>query len=215
MTSIPEWKHYRVIHSKFPPKNLFDVKNACQNLLLAELEGMTSDRLHRWREFVSPADYRDGDGWGAVMASFCYVMPGRFNTAGFGAYYCADSPHTAISEWSHHKGKVWRDFRFNDEASAVVRSYVGSFKKSLIDLRTETQVHEPDNYAFSQAKGQLLKSQGEFGIIYQSVRHSGGVCAALLRPPATSPVRQSAHYNVLWDGGDFISFAKLGKFESL
>lgn len=215
MNSTPDWKHYRVIHSRYPPKNLFDVKDEAKNKILAEIESMTSDRIHRWREFISPEDVREGEGWGAVMASFCYVSPGRFNTNTFGAYYCADSSHTAIAEWSYHNGKLWRDFGFNDEASAVVRCYVGSFKKNLVDLRADSKAHAPNSYVYSQTKAQLLKVEGEYGLLYQSVRHSGGTCAALLRPPATTPVKQSAHFTVLWNGTEFTNFAKLSKFEPI
>lgn len=215
MTDVPDWKHHRVIHSRYPPQNLFDGDDAVKNELLGDLESMTSDRLYRWREFVSPEDYKSGEGWGAVMASFCYSTPGRFNSTTFGAYYCANSHHTALAEWAFHAAKVWRDFRMTDEASAVVRSYVGAFKKPLVDVRRDPKAHNPDSYTYSQAKAQLLKVDGAYGLMYLSVRHPGGVCAALFRPPATTPVKQAAHFSVLWNGEEFTEFAKLSKFESL
>lgn len=211
---IPEWKHYRVIHSRFPPRNLFDEDPETQNLL-AELEGATSDRLFRWRECVTEADARFGEGWGAVMASFCYVRPGRFNTSSFGAYYCANSPRAAIAEWGFHAGKVWRDAGFDDQASAVVRSYVGSFKQPLIDVRDQPRLHDPDNYLPSQALAQAVRDQQCFGVLYSSVRQPGGINAGLFRPPATSAVRQGAHYSVRWDGERFVEFAKLNEYEKL
>jgi hypothetical protein len=210
----PAWKHYRVIHSRFPPKNLFDSDDT-KNLLLAELESMSSDRLHRWREFIKPEDFRRGDGWGPVMASFCYIRPGRFNSNNFGAYYCADSPRTAMAEWSYHSAKIWRDFGFTDEASAVVRCYTGFFKQPLIDLRKDLKAHNPDSYLYSQAKAQLHKINDDFGFIYHSVRHSGGLCAALLRPSATSPVSQSVHYSLMWDGQAFVAFAEISQYEKI
>lgn len=213
--SIPSWKHYRVIHSRFPPKNLFDTQNAKKNDLLATLEGMTSDRLHRWKEFIVPDDFRSGNGWGAVMASFCYVEPARFNTSTFGAYYCAGSAHTAIAEWSHHSAKVWRDFKYTDVASAVVRCYTGTFKKPLLDIRDDDKAHNPDSYIYSQAKAQYHRADGEYGFLYRSVRNEGGMCAALFRPPATSPVTQAAHYNVHWDGNLFTSFAVMGDYKPI
>lgn len=214
-TETPSWKHHRVIHSRFPPKNLFDNKNSAKQVLLAELEGMTSDRLQRWREFVTPDDFRSGDGWGAVMASFCYVSPGRFNTSTFGAYYCADSPHTAISEWGYHAARVWRDFGFTDEASAVVRCYSGRFTLPMVDIRDDLKAHNPDSYTYSQALANLQKADGADGLVYNSVRNQGGQCAALFRPPATSPVKQGAHYSVQWDGEVFIAFAKISQYEPL
>lgn len=211
---IPTWKHYRVIHSRFPPRNLFDEDPATRNLL-AELEGATSDRLYRWQECVAEQDARFGDGWGAVMASFCYIRPGRFNSAAFGAYYCADSIHTAIAEWSHHAASVWRDHGFDDQASAVVRAYVGSFKQPLADVREFAQLHHPDDYFAAQAFAATLRAQAGYGVLYQSVRHPTGLAAALFRPPATSSLRQSAHYSVRWDGARFVEFAKLNDYEKL
>jgi hypothetical protein len=215
MNSVPDWKHHRVIHSRFPPKNLFDNKNAAKNLLLADLESMTSDRLQRWREFVAPDDFRSGNGWGAVMASFCYVSQGRFNTSTFGAYYCADSPHTAIAEWGHHSAKLWRDLRLTDEASAVIRCYTGTFREPLLDISNDVKAHNPDSYKYSQALAQLHKVEGVNGLVYRSVRNEGGICAALFRPPATSPVKQGAHYSVQWSGNEFVAFAKISQYEKL
>lgn len=196
------------------PVNLFDRDSEDVQALLAEMEGLTSDRLHRWREFVSEEDFRSGDGWGAVMASFCYVRAARFNDMTFGAYCCSDSIHTAIAEWSYHTGSAWLDFGLTDEVSAVVRSYVGSFKKELVDLRGADKCHGPD-YAYPQAQAKLLKVDGEFGILYSSVRNPGGVCAALLRPPATSAVKQAAHYTIQWNGDVFTAFAKVSEYENL
>ncbi len=211
---IPEWKHYRVIHSRFPPRNLFDEDPETQNLL-AELEGATSDRLFRWRECVTEADARFGEGWGAVMASFCYIRPGRFNTERFGAYYCANSPRTAIAEWGYHAARVWRDAGFDDQASAVVRTYAGTFKQPLIDIRNQPQFHLADDYAPSQLFAKTVREQGCFGVLYDSVRQPGGLAAGLFRPPATSPVKQGAHYSVRWDGQRFVEFAKLNAYEKL
>jgi hypothetical protein len=214
----PSWKHYRAIHSRFPPKNLFDNfsdNNAKTQTLLAELESLTSDRLHRWREFVTEEDYRQGDGWGAVMASFCYVRAGRFNTESFGAYYCADSAHAAIAEWSFHAAKVWSDFGFTDEASAVLRCYSGSFTKALVDLTGDAKAHSKRSYKHSQTLASALTANNEYGVLYRSVRLPEAFAAALFRPPASSVVKQAGHYSVQWNGTAFIAFAKVSEYEKL
>lgn len=215
MKLLPEWKHYRSIHSRFPPTNLFDTVTDADQALLMELESATSDRIHRWREFVAPEDARFGHGWGAVMASFCYVSPGRFNTQHFGAYYCADSPHTAIAEWSYHAAKTWRDFGFSEEASATVRTYSGKFAMALVDVRDDAEAHHPTDYRHAQATAFALWQQHEFGVLYRSVRREGSLIAALFRPPATTAVTQAAHYSVRWDGEKFIEFAKLSDYEKI
>lgn len=212
---LPEWKHHRVIHSRFPPMNLFD-EDQSENHLLAELEGVTSDRLSPSKlNLVDQSDVRFGEGWGAVMASFYYVRAGRFNTAQFGAYYCADSPHTAIAEWSHHAAKVWLDHRFTDEASATIRAYTGQFAEELVDIKANNAVHSTTSYERSQRLGVRLRDDKQYGVLYRSVRHRDGIAAALLRPPATSPVKQAAHYNVIWKGQTFTQFAQLGTFTQI
>ena len=212
---LPGWKHYRAIHSRFPPANLFDTVSDEAALLLAELEGETSDRLVRWRERVSPDDARFGSGWGAVMASFCYATEGRFNTSAFGADYCADSVPPASAEWSHHAARVWSDFNFSDEASATIRIYSGRFEQPLVDARKNARVHHLSDYAVSRAFAEKQKREGRYGILYRSVRRKGSEAAALLRPPATSPVTQAGHYSILWNGRCFSQFAKLNAYENI
>ncbi len=208
-------KHYRVIHSIYPPKNLFDTVVDHDALLLAELEGDTSDRLMRWRESVSVADARFGDGWGPVMASFCYISPGRFNTHQFGCYYSAVSVHTAIKEWAFHAAKVWNDFQYKDDAHAVVRSYCGSITKPLIDATKNNRLHQADDYTTSQAFGVKARNDGAFGIYFRSVRDKGSNCYALLRPPATTPVNQSAHFTINWEDGQFTEYAEVKQYRKL
>lgn len=213
---LPRWAHKRVIHSIYPPTNLFDyAQSDADAQLLAELEGETSDRLVRWRESVDLSDARFGYGWGPVMASFCYIAPGRFNTANFGCYYAANTIGTAIAEWSHHAGKVWRDFGYQAIAHATVRSYLGHIEQPLVDVRSDIVLHDLADYSASQSFARELKQQGSYGILYRSVRANGGECVALLRPPATGPVKQGSHFSVNWDGNRFTGYQRLGKFQPL
>ena len=212
---LPDWKHHRIIHSRFPPRNLFDA-DPTKNALLAELEGMTSDKLVPDKlNLLDPTDARYGNGWGAVMASFCYSRPGRFNTDVFGAYYCGDSVHTAIAEWSFHAAQVWRDHALSDEASATVRCYAGNFAEPLVDVRANNPVHHKTSYDRSQRLAIKVRDEKYFGIVYRSVRNPGGFSAALLRPPATRPVKQSAHYSIQWNGKLVTQYAQLGAFTKI
>ncbi len=211
----PDWQHYRVIHSKYPPENLFDQDDAI-NLLLGELESLTSDRLHNWAYYVRQEDYRHGPGWGAVMASFCYPRAGRFSTDDSGAYYCASSSIAALKEWAHHVQTFWhQDMGFTDDASATVRCYTGQFEKPLLDVRGQQAFHTPDSYTESQALATWANKNKEYGILYHSVRRPGEQCAALLRPPATCAVTLAGHYTLIFDGKRFTDFARVGKFKRL
>jgi RES domain-containing protein len=210
----PGWSHFRVIHSRFPPTNVFDSVDAEDQLLLAELEGQTNDRLANWQEWMPADEVQSGPGWGAVMASFCHFSPGRFNDSTFGAYYCSKTIETAISEWSYHAGLVWKDHRLTDIADATVRSYVGEFQKELVDVRQHSRFHG-ESYEESQLLAKFLKIEKHAGVIYQSVRHEEGVCVGLFYPNATTPVRQSSHFTIQWNGERFTRFAELSDYKSI
>jgi hypothetical protein len=149
------------------------------------------------------------------MASFCYPREGRFSSDSRGAYYCAKSIETAIKEWSYHTALYWRDHGWTDEVSAVVRSYTGRIVEDLLDVREVKDLHHPIDYSKSISFANEAYNKNEFGILYQSVRHPESECLALLRPGASTPVKQGAHYTLVFNGAFFESYAKLGELRKL
>lgn len=210
----PLWQHYRVIHSRFPPKNIFDTDDH-DAYLLAQVESSTNDRLFNWSNYIDVEDFQHGDGWGALMASFCYPRRGRFSSDARGAYYCSKSIETAIKEWSFHTARFWHNHGWTDEVSAVVRSYTGRIVEDLLDVRDEPSLHHADDYQASIAYADDVYKKRVYGIIYHSVRHPGSECLALLRPTASTPVKQSAHYTLMFNGRNFESYAKLGELKKI
>jgi len=208
----PEWKHHRIIHSKYPPIDCFE---SADSLILGELESATSDRLAHWPRYVDDKDFRYGPGWGPVMASFCYPATGRFNTAARGAYDAGDSVETAIREWVYHIGGIWRGFGVGNDYSAVVRCYTGYTAELLIDLRGQARYLHDSDYAPGQQIAADLLSAGEYGILYHSVRNPNAEAVALLRPPATTPVVQAGHYVLQWDGARFTRYARIEEYQPL
>ncbi|KAA1174851.1 RES family NAD+ phosphorylase [Marinobacter salinexigens] len=205
----PEWKHHRVIHSKYPPLDCFESDDA---MILGELESATSDRVAHWPRYVDESDFRYGPGWGPVMASFCYPAEGRFNTLSRGAYYAGDSLETALREWVYHSGKVWQGFGVTNDYSAVVRCYTGHTAEPLVDLRNQSQYMHDTNYAPGQRMAADLLNAGEYGVLFSSIRHPGAEAIALLRPSATTPVIQSGHYVLQWNGERFTQYARLEEY---
>ena len=61
-------------------------------------------------------------------------------------------------------------------------------------------VYATDGYSASQALGKQLQTQNAWGLAYDSVRHPGGACAAVLRPPALKNCRQERHLCYVWEG---------------
>ena len=184
----PEWKHHRIIHSKYPPLDCFESEDA---LVLGELESATSDRVAHWPRYVDKKDFRYGPGWGA------------------------DSLQTGLREWGYHAGKVWRGFGVTNDCSAVVRCYKGHTAEPLVDLRSQSQYMHNTDYAPGQQTAADLLNAGEYGILYSSVRHPGAEAIALLRPPATTPVIQAGHYVVQWDGHRFTQYARIEQYSPL
>lgn len=211
----PAWRHYRIVHSKYPPENLFDDDDET-NFILGELESLTSDRIYNWRSYIRAEDVRFGSGWGAVMASFCYPRHGRFSTDDAGAYYCASTEHAALKEWAYHVEQFWyEDMGFTDDVSATVRCYAGTFTAPLLDVRELASAHTPNDYSTSQMIAAVARGNNEHGILYRSVRSPGDECVALLRPTGSTPVKQAAHYTLIFNGKSFTSYAKLGQFKEL
>lgn len=211
----PDWKHHRVIHSKYPSENLYDEEPEV-NWILGEIASDTSSRVQYPTAYVEVDDVRFGEGWGAVMAAFCYPSSSRFATNEKGAYYAGSCEHTAIAEWSHHTARLWRSFGYDKEVSAVVRCYTGHVDMPLVDVRNEPSLnkHDPD-YAYkeTQAFAESVRAKGFGGILYKSVRYPEGENIALLRPPATTKVTQAGHYTLLYNGEKFESYARVGEFK--
>ena len=61
------------------------------------------------------------------------------------------------------------------------------------NLRDEHAALYADSYTASQALATELRSEGSDGMAYQSVRHSGGECAAVFRPRLFANCRQERH----------------------
>ena len=61
-------------------------------------------------------------------------------------------------------------------------------------------VYRPDDYTAAQLLGGALRAGGSNGIVYESVRHDGGKCVAVFRPPLLSHCRERRHLRYVWDG---------------
>jgi RES domain-containing protein len=200
---------YRVVPSRFPPIDLFErVASPDDWDLLHELEGSTSARLREEAgeiHLVREEDRRYGPGWTPVMAAFCHFSGTgtRFTDGTFGAYYTALSEATAIAETRYHTERFLRE---SDEPPMQVqqRVYLANLAGELHDLRGDPPgagaLLAPDDWSASQAFGRRAWESHSDGIVYPSVRHAGGDCAAVLRPPVVSATWQGRHLGYEWDG---------------
>lgn len=196
---------YRLIPSHFPPIALFENLLDPTELEAAyALESLTNDRLQDQAgniALVAPEDRVTGPGTTAIMAAFTHTgIPSRFTDGRLGIYYAGLNLETALAESRFSRARFLQ--ATNEPAQILtMRCYTCEVHTQLVDVCADPQVYNPDSFAYAQAIGRQLKAQNEMGILYQSVRYTGGECIAALRPKAlTPPAVQAGHYQFYWDG---------------
>lgn len=204
------WKpSFRVVPSRFPPIDLFErVADPRDYDAIYAVESLTNTRLRDEVGELSLVPSRDrvsGPGSSWIMAPFTHLSPGggRFSTGTFGAYYCARTLATAVAETRHHREVFLRATR-QGPIELDMRVIHTSLDAELHDLRglaaNHPELHSPTDYSASQAMAARLRAAGAWGLAWDSVRHAGGECAAVLRPIALSEPRQAQHLAYVWDG---------------
>ena len=199
LTPAPQPSH-RLIPSKYPPIGLFDtVATAADVEAVMELAGWTNDRLLPERLYRLPqSEWVHGRANSSViLAAFLHVAPGggRFNGRDLGAWYASAEIRTAAAEVAHHlrREAVARDV---PGMTRVYRSYTARLEGVFRDVRGEAALHDPASYQTSQAFGEAERAAGRDGIVFDSVRHRGGVNAAAFRPSKILDVVQAEHFEI-------------------
>lgn len=202
-----DWgNQYRIIPSKFPPINFFE--HLVDPALMDEafyIESLTNDRLRQEAGEISlvPAEDRiSGHGSTPVMAAFTHIdVASRFSSGSYGVYYAANSQEVAIAETSYHRA-IFMSHTNEDPGEIDMRVYIGEILQPMHDVRSTAydNLHAPNDWSSAQTFGLLMKESNSWGIVYQSVRHSGGECIAALRPPAISIPTQGPHLSYVWNG---------------
>ena len=180
-------------------RDLFDLDNATNDRLRGEygsLPGIGVDEL----VFGLP-NFR------IINAAFTYSRPegNRFNDGDRGAWYCAFELETALAEISFHKTVEYAEIGvFNDSVSYQVM--LSDFNGTFHDLRpaaarrTFAKALAPDSYIASQELAARLLEAGSMGVIFPSVRNTGGTNLACFRPALVGNVRKGAAYRLSWAG---------------
>ena len=199
---------YRVVPSRFPPVGLYDRVADPQDLeAVFAVENLTNPRLRQEAgeiSLVAPEDRVSGPGTTPIMAAFTHLNPegARFSDGTYGAYYAGRSLNTAVVESRYHRERFLMRTR-EDPIELDMRTYLADLRGDLHDIRGRKDlapVYDPENYAAGQALGRELKAAKSDGIVYDSVRDSGGECVAVLRSRVLSPCVQGPHFGYVWDG---------------
>lgn len=195
---------YRLIPSRFPPIGLFDtVATAADLNAVMELVGWTNDRLvtHRIARLPQSEWVYGRPNASIVMASFLHVSPMgmRFNGPELGAWYAAARIETAIIEVAHHLRREAVD-RSSARVERTYRAYTCALAGSYLDISGEQtarpELYASASYAASQSFGEAVRASGGHGIIYDSLRHAGGVNVVGYRPANVLDVTQADHLEV-------------------
>jgi hypothetical protein len=177
-------------------RDLFDLDNATNERLRGEyggLPGIGVDEL----VFGVP-NFR------IINAAYTYPRPegSRFNDSERGAWYCAFEAETALAEITFHKTVEYQEIgRFDD--SVTYQALLADFTSIFHDIRGVESFEkylDPESYIDSQTLAGELLDQGSMGIIYPSVRRSGGNCLACFRPALVGNVRKGQGYRLTWSG---------------
>src|SRR5713101_8026593 len=172
------------------------------------LESLTNDRVRAevgQLDLIPQEDRLAGPGTSAIMAAFTHLNPdgSRFSDGSYGVYYAGKTLETAIAETRHHREQFMRATA-EPPMELDMRVYLADIDAHLHDIRglreTLPAIYATDDYSASQTLGRRLRAQNSWGIAYDSVRHDGGECAGVFRPPALRNCRQERHLCYVWDG---------------
>jgi hypothetical protein len=205
---------YRLIPSHFPPIAFFENLLDSSELEAAyALESLTNDRLQDEVGNIQVVAERDrvcGHGPSVIMAAFTHIgYESRFTKGLYGVYYAGLELETAIKESQYSRSRLI--LATQEEAQILtMRCYKCTVDAHLVDLQGDKDVHAPDSYTAAQSKGANLRSGGEYGVLYNSVRKEGGQCIAIFKPKALKPPAvQTAHYQYHWNGEVFTHVLKV------
>jgi hypothetical protein len=201
----------RIIRSAFPPIDLFeDIADPADWPLLLSSEQKTNPRLMESvgnLDLVPPGRRVSGPGATYLMAPFTHASPdrpNRFSDGGFGVLYAGNTFEVALFETIHHHGRFMARTDETPGWTSQFREILLDIDALLHDLRDDADTFsaelDPDDYAAGQALGERLHETGSQGIVYPSVRRSGGECAGLFYPDCARNVRQGRHLDYHWDG---------------
>ena len=175
---------------------LFDLDHATNDRLLAENQRLGGIGVH---ELVFGVPY-----YRTVNAAFTHAHPfgSRFNGPERGAWYAAFELRTAQAEVAFHKSVQLAEIgRLDDEVT--YDDYQADVSAPLHDLRDASAFANclaPDSYVASQLLAERLLAAGSMGVIYPSVRRSGGTCVGIFRPALVTHLRKSATWRFRWKG---------------
>jgi RES domain len=141
-----------------------------------------------------------------VNAAFTHPHPlgSRFNGPDRGAWYCGFEIETAMAELAFHKTVDLLEIAVLED-DVTCDDYTADFSAEFHDLRSAKRFAkclDPRSYVASQELAERLLEIASLGVVYPSVRGSGGTCIACFRPALVMNVAKGSTYRFVWSGTD-------------
>jgi len=203
-TAVLDGPTYRLIPSRYPPLSAFDSVTSADDLeAVMELEGWTNDRLVAERVArLNKAEWVFGvPNASVIMASFLHggLTGLRFTSADLNGWYASVARRTAIAEVAHHLRREAVNMRV-PSLTLHYRTYSAKLIGTYEDIRgmaaTNAELYKAADYTASQTFGEAIRAAGGDGIVYDSVRHVGGINVLALRPKNVRDVTMGSHYEI-------------------
>ncbi|MBV9435734.1 MAG: RES family NAD+ phosphorylase [Acidobacteria bacterium] len=180
-------------------KEILELESATNDRLLGEANLLPGISVHELLFGVTYAHI--------VNAAFTHARPdgSRFNGPERGAWYAGFGLVTAQTEISFHKSQELKEIAWQEPETFTFEHYLADFGADFDDIRndpTYADCLDRNSYDRSQAVAKDLLALGSAGIVYQSVRHSGGICIACFRPALVTHVRTGRRITVTFSDCD-------------
>lgn len=200
---------FRVIAHRRNEARIADrLTSVTDRVALDEIEAISNPRIQQEyaaRRKVRPQDLAGSDGNEMVIASFAYSGASRFTDGSFGIYYAGFERRTAIAESAYHTARF---LAYTQTRATVVYKRVLSadIKGRYDDIRATAPTDpiydpDPERYAAAQAYAlQLYAANVVDGILYASVRETGGTCIAAFRPRLINGCKTAGFLAYTYDG---------------
>jgi RES domain-containing protein len=190
---VPSRHADRSVLERLAPKpgqldDLFELEGATNDRLLGEANMLPGISVHELLYGIPCAHI--------VNAAFCHAHPtgSRFNGPDRGAWYASFDLKTSRAEVLHHKREELEEIDWKEAETFTFDDYLADFRGDFHDIRGGSAgvraILNPDSYTLSQRFAAALLASGSPGIVYPSVRRSGGTCLVCFRPALVTNVRQ-------------------------
>jgi hypothetical protein len=209
-------KSRKILPTCYPRKDLLERLASLEDRrALGELEEVTNARLRIARGETHVL--RKGESFPPecsiyLQAAFAQPSrPSRFCDGNYPVCYSADTLATAVAESTYHRRQFLERTREAPDTFPM-RIYELELSGDFHDLREDSEawhdVYDPLSYAASAALGARLWNENSQGIVYDSVRHTGGQCAAVYSPSVIQKYQLGEILLYKWDGNKIEVFER-------